>query len=116
MLRKVQLELARCHEFPAGSREHGYELEVPLTSSGRLDHESWLKHRHAATFRRFWGDEERRGELRHDRRGWIFSFAADNAEDEVIFKGDEHRFVADEYLSIKEHDGVTRTFRVASVH
>ncbi len=115
MMRKVRLELARCHEFPEGSREHGYELEVPLTPAGKLDHESWLKHRHGATFRRFWGDEENRGELRHDHRGWFFSLAPASPEDEVIFRGDEHRFAAGEYLSIKEHDGITRTFRVTSV-
>ena len=115
MLRKVRLELARCHEFPEGSPTHGYELAVPLTSHGKLDHEAWLKHRHTASFRRFWGEEEKRGELRHDRRGWFLSFAPEGAEDEVIFKGDQHRFAAGEYLSIKEHDGITRTFRVASV-
>jgi hypothetical protein len=116
MLRKVKLELARCHEFPEGSAEHGYELDVPLTATGKLDHDSWLKHRHVASFRRFWGDDEKRGELRHDRRSWYLSFAPASAEDEVIFRGDEHRFAVGEYLSIKEHDGITRTFRVASVH
>jgi hypothetical protein len=116
MLRKVRLELARSHEYPEGSPEHGYELDVPLTYRGKLDHEFWLKHRDAASFRRFWGEEEKRGELRHDRRGWIFSFAPESTEDEVIFRGDEHRFAVGEYLSIKEHDGITRTFRVASVH
>jgi hypothetical protein len=33
----------------------------------------------------------------------------------MIFKGDQHRFVTGEYVSITERDGVTRTFRVAAV-
>ena len=32
-----------------------------------------------------------------------------------IFKGDQHRFAEGEYISIKERDGITRVFRVASV-
>ena len=34
---------------------------------------------------------------------------------EVIFKGDRHRFIEGEYVSIRESDGITRTFRVAAV-
>ena len=58
MIRQVKLELARCHEFPEGSIEHGYELRLPLTPDGRLDREVWLKHREDVGFRRFWGGEE----------------------------------------------------------
>jgi hypothetical protein len=125
MIRHVRLEVARCHEFPEGSREHGYELALPLTADGRLDRESWLTHRDSVGFRRFWDDEEERGVLKHARRGWTLSFAPGSFapgsfapgtdDDEVIFKGDEHRFAEGEYVSIKERDGITRTFRVASV-
>jgi hypothetical protein len=34
---------------------------------------------------------------------------------EPIFKFDRHAFVPGEYVSITEHDGVTRPFRVVSV-
>jgi hypothetical protein len=36
-------------------------------------------------------------------------------EEESIFRFDRHRFVVGEYVSITEHDGVQRTFRVAEV-
>ena len=36
-------------------------------------------------------------------------------DDEPIFKFDRHSFVPGEYVSITEHDGVTRPFRVISV-
>jgi hypothetical protein len=115
MIRRVTLELARCHEFPEGSSEHGYELSLPLTRDGRLDRDAWLKHRDGVGFRRFWGGAEETGQLRHGRRGWTLAFDSGKDDDEVIFKGDVHRFVEGEYVSIEERDGILRTFRVASV-
>jgi hypothetical protein len=114
MIRWVRLELARCKAFPEGSSDHGYELHLPLTAKGNIDHH-WLKRRDEAVFRRFWGSEEEQGKLRHGHGGWMLSFG-EGANDEVIFKGDSHRFVEGEYVSIRERDGVTRTFRVAAVH
>jgi hypothetical protein len=115
MIRKVRLEVARCHEFPEGSSAHGYELYLPLAPDGRLDRDLWLKHRQESSFRRFWGDEEETGHLKHGRHGWSLAFP-DEATSEAIFRGDEHRFAPGEYLSIEERDGVTRTFRVVAVH
>jgi hypothetical protein len=112
MIRHVRLELARCHEFPEGSNAHGYELSLPLTEAGHLDHDAWSKHPRDFHFSRFWGDEEARGRLHHNRRGWALAVGPD---DEVIFKGDDHRFAAGDYVSINENDGVTRTFRVVEV-
>lgn len=115
MIRTVRLELARCQEFPEGSATHGYELKLPLTSAGKLDRDTWLKHRQDAIFRRFWGDEQEHGQVRHRHHGWMLSFTPDNEDDEVIFRADDHHFAVGEYLSIKERDGVTRTFRIAAV-
>jgi hypothetical protein len=117
MMRTVRLEMARCHEFPDGSGTHGYDLHLPLTPSGKLDRDFWLKHRQGGGFRRFWGETEARGLLRHGRKGWALSFEPhrDDDRDEMIFKGDQHRFVAGEYISITERDGVTRTFRITAV-
>ncbi len=72
MIKHVRLELARCHEFPDGSDHHGYELALPLTADGYLDREAWLKQRDDVGFRRFWGDDEESGVLKHARRGWSF--------------------------------------------
>jgi hypothetical protein len=115
MMRTVRLEMARCHEFPEGSPTHGYELRVPLTAAGKLDRDFWLKDRQGSGFRRFWGGEEEHGEVRHRHHGWTLSFTPHVEADEVIFRADDHRFAVGEYLSIKEKDGVTRTFRIASI-
>jgi hypothetical protein len=115
MMRQVRLELARCHEFPEGSHDHGYELSLPLSRGGKLDRDGWLKHRTETVFRRFWAAAEERGQLRHGRHGWTLAFDGGTDADEIIFKGDEHRFAEGEYVSIKERDGTTRTFHVAAV-
>jgi hypothetical protein len=67
--------------------------------------------------RRFWGKESEHGTLFHRADGkWVFSYeAGDDADDEPIFRFDRHAFVKGEYVSVTEHDGVTRPFRVAAV-
>ncbi|MGO8918504.1 MAG: hypothetical protein ACLQJR_21600 [Stellaceae bacterium] len=116
MLRKVRLEAARSHEFPEGSATHGYELALPLSPDATLDRDLWLKHRAESRFRRLWGDEEEmRGHLAHGGQGWRLVFEDGSGDAEVVVKADKHRFVAGEYVSIKERDGVTRTFRIASI-
>lgn len=115
MIRRVRLELARCHEFPEGSKSHGYELRLPLTRGGKLDRDLWHEHREECGFRRFWGHGEEHGRLNHTHRGWALDFGRDETADEIIFHGDTHRFAEGEYVSITERDGITRAFRVTAV-
>ncbi len=116
MMRTVRLELARCHDFPEGSKKHGYELRVPLTWGGRLDAKAVPENRDEVSFHRFWASDNERGHIRHGHRGWVLSFGPSGEGDETIFRGEQHRFVTGEYVSIEERDGQIRTFRVASVH
>jgi len=115
MMRTVKLELARCHEFPEGSALHGYEMHLPIRADGKIDHEAWPKYKYNSDFCRFWGGEEEHGRIKHGPKGWTLAFVGTDPE-EVIFRGDTHRFMTGEYVSIRERDGVTRTFRVTSVH
>lgn len=115
MLHKVRLEAARSHEFPEGSVAHGYELSLPLSTAATLDRDLWLKHRAECRFRRFWGEEEARGHLAHGGQGWRLVFEDGSGDAEVIIKADTHRFASGEYISVKERDGITRTFRIVSV-
>ena len=116
-LRNVRLELARCTEFPEGSPNHGYEFVAPLANSGRFDAQEWKGAHDKCTVRRFWGAApEEHGKLIHRRDAWAFSYVSgSDADDEPIFKLDRHVMKPGEYVSITEHDGVQRTFRVAAV-
>ena len=117
MLRRVRLELARDHEFPEGSRERGYDFIAPLDSKGHIDLEAWKELKQRCRARRFWAHEaEEVGHIVHTRGGWGFHYDihGDPSHDETGFRFDSHAFIPGEYVSIKEQDGVLRTFRVIS--
>lgn len=117
-LRTIRLELARSKEFPEGNPRHGYVLKAPLTPDGHLDVDAWKKQKELCTVQRSTGEgDDERGVLVHTaKRRWAFSYVpGDDADDEPIFRLDNHVFRPGEYLSITEHDGIERTFRVASV-
>jgi hypothetical protein len=116
-LKKIRLELARTKEFPDGSAGHGYEFVAPLDAKGQLDAKAWKQFKAACTVHRFWGDADEHGTLIHRPDGkWVFSYEpGDDADDEPIFRFDRHAFLKGEYVSVTEHDGVTRPFRVAAV-
>jgi hypothetical protein len=53
-MKRIRLELARDHEFPAGSRDRGYEFAAPLDSNGRLLADEWRKLKERWRVKRFW--------------------------------------------------------------
>lgn len=118
-LKQVRLELARDPEFPEGSRRHGYELVAPLDAQGHLEVAEWRARRDECRVTRFWGNEpEEEGHLRRRAGGgWAFHYdlEGDEEADEAGYRFDSHAFVEGEYLSIREQDGDTRTFRIVSV-
>ena len=116
-LRRIRLELARTAEHPEGSARHGYAFVAPLTDDGHLDADGWRENRAECTVRRFWaGEDDEHGHLVHHRgHDWAFHYAGTGDDEEPIFRFDRHRFVIGEYVSITEHDGVQRAFRVAEV-
>ena len=114
-MKRIRLELARDHEFLDGSRERGYEFAAPLDEKGHLLADEWHKARERCRVKRFWpGQKDEIGHLVHGRGGkWAFDYDAKRTDDdEPGFKFDRHQFVPGEYVSITEHDGVMRTFRV----
>ena len=116
-LNKIRLELARTKEEPEGNPNCGYEFIAPLDTAGHFDAEAWLKHRKDCIVRRFWqkADDEH-GMLVHTRgRKWVFSYAPGEDDDEPLFKFDHHLFKAGEYVTVTEHDGVARPFRIAAI-
>jgi len=68
---------------------------------------------HGSSFLEKTDDEH--GRLTHHRGAiWAFSYKSED-EDEPIFRFDKHKFVPGEYVSITEHDGIARPFRVVDV-
>jgi hypothetical protein len=116
-LMRVRLELARSQDFPEGSSTHGYEFIAPLNKDGHIDAEAWKKLKTKCHVVRFWGNgREEYGKLRHVGHGWRFDYdKRDDADDEPFFKLDKHSLSPGEYVSITEHDGVQRPFRVLMV-
>jgi hypothetical protein len=118
-LRRVRLELARDHDFPNGSSERGYDLIAPLDPQGQIDSNAWLELRDRCRVRRLWAHErEEVGHIVHKRgKTWAFHYDihGDPSHDEAGFRFDSHAFLPGEYVSIKEQDGVLRTFRVRAV-
>jgi hypothetical protein len=114
-LTRVRLELGRVEGFPKGSPAHGYEFLAPLSKDGHIDTSAWHKCKDACRVRRFWGrDPDEVGLLkRHGEHGWYFDYRRhDQRDDEPFFKLDSHRLVQDGYVSITEHDGVRRPFKI----
>ncbi len=116
-LKRIRLELARTPLHPDGSQRHGYEFVAPLDPDGHLIAADWARAREACVVRRFWaGADDEHGKLIHRRDGnWAFSYAPGEDDDEPIFRFDKHVFRRGEYVSVTEHDGVTRPFRVVDV-
>jgi hypothetical protein len=116
-LKRIRLELARDQDFPDGSRERGYDLIAPIGEDDCLVADEWRLNRDRCRVRRFWAGEEERGRLVHKRGGtWAIDYDPKTEEDdEPGFRFDKHRFAPGEYVSLKEHDGHMRTFRIVSV-
>jgi hypothetical protein len=116
-LDRVRIELARSPDFPDGSSRHGYEFILPLHEDGSLDEEAWRKAPELCTVHRFWdGEGDETGQLIRKRGGgWAFSYEPGDEDDEAIHRFGDHRFREGEYISVRESDGETHTFRVALI-
>jgi len=118
-LKRIRLALARDAEHPAGNRDHGYGFIAPLDSEGHIDAAQWRKLRERCRVKRFApGEADEVGHLVHKPGGsWAFHYdiRGDAAHDETGYRLATHVFRPGEYVSIKEHDGVLRTFVVQAV-
>ena len=112
----IRLELARTPEFPQGSPDHGYEFIAPLTADAHIDADAFRQAKDRCEVTRFWGGDSQTGRLRHVGKGWRFDYdPADDSDDEPFFKLDRHALTPGAYVSLTEHVGVQRPFKVVSV-
>lgn len=109
----VRLELARAPGFPNGSASRAYLLHLPLDEQGVVDEETFRKAPALATVRRHWPNErDRSGYVIRKGRGWAFSYAVCDDDDEGIFHLESHPLRAGEYVTITEPDGQQLPYRV----
>lgn len=115
--RHVRLLLARDRGHPAGDRQEGYDLLVPLDAEGRLDAAEWKQHQAHCRVRHFRaGEDDRIGRLRRKPGGqWYFDYVeGEESDDEIGFRLGEERFVTGEYVSIGRGPSM-HTYQVARV-
>ncbi|MCB1527513.1 MAG: hypothetical protein KDJ45_07420 [Hyphomicrobiaceae bacterium] len=118
-LKRVRLELARDEEYPLGSRNHGYDFIAPIDDDGHISVEDWKRERERCRVKRFWeGEKDEVGHIiRKPGGSWAFHYDIHGSQeaDEGGYRFDQHSFKPGEYVSIREHDGELRTFKVMSV-
>jgi hypothetical protein len=114
--RHVRLLLAREKDHPAGDRDEGYDLLVPLTADNRLDAAEWKLHQAKCRIRWFGeGGAERIGKLRRKPGGqWYFDYEEGDRDDEIGFRLGHERFTVGEYVSVGRQ-GAMHTYQVARV-
>lgn len=109
----VRLELARAPGFPNGSASRAYLLHLPLDERGLVDEETFRKAPALATVRRHWPNErDRSGYVIRKGRGWAFSYAVGEDDDEGIFHLESHPLQPGAYVTITEPDGRQLPYRV----
>jgi hypothetical protein len=111
------MELARTKEFPEGHAGHGYEFVAPLDEQGKLSPKEWLANKTRCVVRRFApGAADEHGRFAHVGKGWHFDYDAHTRDDdEPLFKLDHHPIKEGYYLSVTEHDGKSRPFKIVAV-
>ena len=118
-LKRVRLELARDEEYPLGSRNHGYDFIAPIDDDGHISVEDWKRERERCRVKRFWeGEKDEVGHIiRKPGGSWAFHYDIHGSQEayEGGYRFDQHSFKPGEYVSIREHDGELRTFKVMSV-
>lgn len=116
-LKRVRLELARNEDFPEGSASRGYQVTLPLTDDDRFDPAGYESEGQLCTLVRFAEDEDdRRGQLVRNAAGqWAFSYERGDADDELIFKLENHVFRPNEYLTVTDENDREHVYRIVSV-
>ena len=114
---RIRLRLAREHDHPQGSHEHGYDLVIPLDKTGRIDGELWKSHRDLCRVVHYFSDEEHDAGhmVRHPGGQWAFHYDIKGDDKDVTgYHFADERFVVGEYISVIEHNR-PHTYRVITV-
>jgi hypothetical protein len=114
---KIRLELGRTNEFHNGNENHAYEFVAPITPEGHIDADAWQKERQNCVVHHIQdGNIVKSGLLTRTGQSWRFDYdKRTHADDEPFYKLDQHTMRPGLYVSIVEHDGIRKPFKIASV-
>ena len=117
-LSHIRLEAAPGPHEPAGGPS--YDFVAPLDPQGKIDVEAWKHDRALCFVHRLEEGDRRRGLLVHRPGGpagatWAFDYEPGVGDEETGFRFEAHVFAPGGYASLRDADGVLRTYRVASV-
>ncbi len=113
----IRLELARTPQFPEGSASRAYLVHLPLDEDCVIDEQARAKNPAHARVRRFWPNEpDLSGYVIRTPKGWAFSYAQGEDDDEAVFHLENHAMRQGEYITLTEPDGSTLPFRITSIH
>ena len=109
----IRLELARTHDFPAGSVSRGYLIRVPLNDNGAIDERSFANSPQRATVRRFWSSEpDESGRLVQLNGKWALRC---NGRPDRLLAIHCSPLTVGEQVAVVGPDGTPLPFRVASI-
>ena len=113
---RIRLDLARTTDFPQGSADIAYLLDLPLGEDSRLDEKQLRAEPERARVLRSLPDApDLVGYLVRASDGWAFSYAPGERDDESVFHLETHAIRPGEYLTLTESDGRRLPLRVTSV-
>jgi hypothetical protein len=88
-------------------------LRVPLGDDGLIDSKAIAERPARATVRRFWPNEpDQTGYLVRNGKGWAFSYAEGEEDDEKLYHLEAHPLLVGGYVTLNEPDGASYPFRV----
>lgn len=118
-LKRIVLRLARNPDagMAEGDESRGYTIVAPLNDAGMLDEDIWLTHKDACGVRAFSPDGAVRvGRLARRGHNWFFDYdRTATADDEPVFKLESHKFIAGEYITVKDAADKSLVYRVSEV-
>lgn len=113
----IRLELSVNGDYPEGSSECGYLLEIPLLNSGHIDSTNWSEFRHQYSVKEFWVDRETlTGQLLMvGENVWYFNFYYPDETLELTYRLGEASFIVGEKVDVRNDHGQVHHFKVVDV-